>query len=87
LTDAKNFPRWNSTVSGIEGRIREGELLQVRVPGSNRILKPKVSGVRLNERMTWTGGVAPIFKGVRTFNLRLRNDGSTDFVMEERFPV
>ena len=85
LTDAKNFPRWNSTVSSIEGRISEGEQLQVRVPGSNRVLKPKVSGVRLNERMTWSGGVAPIFKGVRTFNLISRKSGSTDFVMEERF--
>ena len=30
-------------------------------------------------------GFAPIFKGVRTFVLTPRNDGSTDFVMEERF--
>jgi len=35
--------------------------------------------------MTWTGGVAPIFKGVRTFLLKPRNDGSTYFAMEERF--
>ena len=28
---------------------------------------------------------APVFKGVRTFVLTPRNDGSTDFVMEERF--
>jgi hypothetical protein len=35
--------------------------------------------------MTWTGGFAPIFKGVRTFVLTPRNGGSTDFVMEERF--
>ena len=35
--------------------------------------------------MTWTGGFAPIFKGVRTFTLRPRDDGSTDFAVEERF--
>jgi hypothetical protein len=63
LTDAKGFPRWNSTVSAVEGQIREGERLRLRVPG----------------------GFAPIFKGVRTFVLRPRNDGSTDFAMEERF--
>ncbi|HEV7366235.1 MAG TPA: hypothetical protein VGN76_10355 [Gemmatimonadales bacterium] len=28
---------------------------------------PTVSGVVPNERMTWTGGFAPVFKGVRTF--------------------
>lgn len=44
-----------------------------------------VSDVVPNERMTWTGGFAPIFKGVRTFTLRPRDDGSTDFAMEERF--
>jgi len=32
--------------------------------------------------MTWTGGFAPVFKGVRTFDLKQRNDGSTDFAMD-----
>jgi hypothetical protein len=85
LTDAKGFPRWNSTVTSIEGQISEGERLRVSVPGTARTFTPKVSGVEPNERMTWTGGFAPMFKGVRTFELKPRNDGSTDFVMEERF--
>jgi hypothetical protein len=85
LTDAEGFPRWNSTVSGVEGQIREGERLRLHVPGTDRVFTPKVSGVVPNERMTWTGGFAPIFKGVRTFVLTPRNDGSTNFVMEERF--
>jgi hypothetical protein len=85
LTDAKGFPRWNSTVTGIEGQIREGERLRVSVPGTARTFTPTVSGVVPNERMTWTGGFAPMFKGVRTFELKPRNDGSTDFVMEESF--
>jgi hypothetical protein len=85
LTDAEGFPRWNSTVSGVEGQIREGERLRLHVPGTGRVFTPKVSAVVPNERMTWTGGFAPIFKGVRTFVLTPRSDGSTDFVMEERF--
>jgi hypothetical protein len=85
LTDAKGFPRWNSTVAGIEGQIREGERLRIRVPGTDRAFTPKVSGVVPNQRMTWAGGFAPMFKGVRTFELRPRSDGSTDFAMEERF--
>jgi hypothetical protein len=85
LTDADGFSRWNSTVSRIEGRIREGERLRLHVPGTDRTFTPMVSDVVPNERMTWTGGFAPIFKGVRTFTLRPRDDGSTDFVMEERF--
>jgi len=85
LTDAKAFPDWNSTVTSVEGQIREGETLRLRVPGTDRTFSPKVSGVVPCERMTWTGGFSPVFKGVRTFELRPRNDGSTDFAMTERF--
>lgn len=85
LTDAEDFPRWNSTVVSIKGQIREGERLQVRVPGTDRTFTPKVSGVVPCERMVWTGGFAPVLKGVRTFQLKPRSDGSTDFEMEERF--
>lgn len=85
LTDAKDFPRWNSTVTSIDGRIREGERLLLRVPGTSRTFSPKVSGVVASERMTWTGGFSPLFKGVRTFQLEPRDDGSTDFTMMERF--
>jgi uncharacterized protein YndB with AHSA1/START domain len=75
LTDAQGFSRWNSTVTGIQGQIREGERLRIHVPGTNRSFTPTVSGVVPPERMTWTGGFAPIFKGVRTFVLKPRSDG------------
>jgi hypothetical protein len=85
LTDAKGFPRWNSTVTGIDGQIREGERLRLHAPGTDRTFTPIVSDVVAPARMTWTGGVTPFFKGVRTFALTPRNDGSTDFTMKERF--
>jgi hypothetical protein len=85
LTDTQGFPRWNSTVTAIEGQIREGERLRLHVPGTDRTFTPMVSDVVANERMTWTGGFAPLFKGVRTFVLRSRDGGSTDFAMAERF--
>ena len=85
LTDAKGFPRWNSTVTSVEGQIREGERLRLHVPGTDRTFTPRVSDVVPDKRMTWTGGFSPVFKGVRTFELRPCADGSTEFVMEERF--
>jgi hypothetical protein len=85
LIDANGFPRWNSTVTRIEGQIREGEQLRLHVPGTDRIFTPRVSGVVPDKRMTWTGGFSPVFKGVRTFELKPCDDGSTEFVMEERF--
>ena len=85
LTDAKGFPRWNSTVTGIEGEIREGERLRLRAPGTNRTFTPTVSGVVTARRMTWSDGVPLVFRGVRSFVLTPHGDTSTDFVMEERF--
>jgi hypothetical protein len=85
LTDAKAYPNWNSTVTAIEGEIREGERLRLHVPGTERTFTPLVSGIVPNERMTWTGGVAPLFKGVRSFVLKARADNTTDFSMAERF--
>jgi hypothetical protein len=85
LTDAKGFPRWNSTVTGIEGQIREGERLRLHVPGTRRTFSPRVSGVVPARRMIWSDGFVPLFKGVRTFELKPCDHGSTDFVMEERF--
>jgi hypothetical protein len=85
LTDAEGFPRWNSTVTRIEGEIREGERLRLHVPGTSRTFTPRVSAVVPAQRMTWSDGFNPVFKGVRTFELKARAAGSTDFVMTEHF--
>jgi hypothetical protein len=85
LTNANDFPRWNSTVTRVEGQVREGGRLRLHVPGTRRVFTPRVSGVVPDQRMTWTGGFSPVFMGVRTFELRPRRDGSTEFVMDERF--
>ena len=85
LTDAKGFPRWNSTVTGIDGEIREGERLKLHVPGTSRTFTPTVSGVVAERGMIWSDGIAGIFKGVRTFELKARSETSTDFVMQEHF--
>jgi hypothetical protein len=85
LTDAKGFPRWNSTVNGIDGYIREGERIRIHVPGTNRTFRPKVLDVVANKRMTWSNGLALIFKGSRRFELKTYGDGSTEFIMEEKF--
>ena len=85
LTDATYFPRWNSTISAIDGEIREGQRIRIHVPGSNRTFTPLVSDLVPNARMTWTGGFAPLFKGVRTFELTPQPGGLSSFVMQERF--
>ena len=85
LTDADAFPRWNSTVTRIEGQIREGQRLKLHVPGTSRVFTPRVSGVVPNQRMVWGDGVTAVFKGVRSFVLATQDNASTDFAMSEHF--
>jgi hypothetical protein len=86
LTNAVDFPRWNSTVTRIGGTIAVGEKLALEVlaaPG--RTFKPKVTELEPARRMVWSDGMAPMFRGVRTFALEPQADGSTRFTMDEVF--
>ena len=86
LTHAKDFPNWNSTVKNIDGKIALGEKIQLRATiAPKRIFKLKVSEFVPEQKMVWRDGVAPMFQGVRTYVLKAKNDGSTDFLMEEIF--
>jgi uncharacterized protein YndB with AHSA1/START domain len=86
LTDAAAFPTWNSTVTSLEGEIAEGQTLKLKVPTApKQVFKPKVSRVEAARSMTWSDGMAPMFKGVRTFTLTPNADGSTVFSMKEEF--
>src|SRR5438128_682163 len=64
LTNAKDFPRWNTTVTSIDGEIALGNKLKLRVPISERTFTPKVSELDEAKRMVWSDGAAPMFKGV-----------------------
>jgi uncharacterized protein YndB with AHSA1/START domain len=86
LTDAAGFPAWNSTVQSMEGRIALGQKLRVRVPAApKRVFTLKVSAFDAARRMVWRSGALPMFRGVRTFTLSPRGDGSIDFSMVEVF--
>jgi len=86
LTNAAEFPRWNSTVTRIVGEIALGQKLALEVPAApGRVFKPKVTELEPERRMVWSDGAAPMFKGVRTFTLTPKGDGTTDFSMVEVF--
>jgi uncharacterized protein YndB with AHSA1/START domain len=84
LTNAADVPRWNSTVTSIEGRIAPGEQLKLTVPISNRTFTVKVDSFDPPTRLVWSDGSA-VFRGVRTYTLAPNPDGSTAFAMEEVF--
>ena len=72
----------------IEARVRAtyaAKAAQVPAPQGDRTFTPRVSNLVPDACMTWTGGFAPLFKGVRTFELTPQPGGSTAFVMQECF--
>lgn len=85
LTSARDFPRWNTTVTSIEGEIAKGSKLAIKVPVSpDRTFTPTVVELEPETRMVWADGFAPMFRGVRTFTLTPRGD-SVEVSMHEVF--
>jgi uncharacterized protein YndB with AHSA1/START domain len=85
LTDAAGFPRWNSTVTSLEGEIRAGGKLKVRVPNVGRTFGLTVRRFEPPREMVWASGAMPIFSGVRTFTVFALPDGGSGFRMVELF--
>jgi hypothetical protein len=87
LTDAESYPRWDSGVKRVEGRIAPGEKLKV-VSEANpgRAFPVKVTEFEPGKRMTWSGGMPlGLFKGVRTFTLSPQGPDRTAFTMREEY--
>ncbi|MBC8070317.1 MAG: SRPBCC domain-containing protein [Deltaproteobacteria bacterium] len=86
LTDAGRFPSWNTTVTSIEGEIALGHRLTLHVPlAPGRAFRPRVTAFEPESRMVWSDGMAPMFKGTRTFSLTPSSGGTTVFTMVEEF--
>lgn len=85
LTDAERYPAWNSTVTSIEGTIAEGESIDlVAQIDPKRTFTLEISEFEPGRKLVWQDG-GRSFKGVRTFTLIPREDGTTDFTMREVF--
>ena len=85
MTNAADFPRWNSTVKSIEGRIASGETIKlVAVISPTRTFNLNIIEFIPEKRMVWSDGNA-MFKGVRTYTVTPKPDGTTDFTMSEEY--
>lgn len=87
LTDASAYPRWNTTVSKVEGTIALGQKVTVHaVISPDRSFPVRVTTLDAPRKMVWTGGmpIGFLFKGERTFSLTPTGDG-VEFSMEEIF--
>ncbi len=77
--------KWNSTVVSIKGEVKLGNTVKLKsVLDAKRTFNLKVTTLTPTS-LVWEDGFAPMFKGVRTFTLLPKQDGTTDFSMVEVF--
>lgn len=85
LTNAQDFPRWNSTIISMEGSIEEGKKIKLKsTTDESRTFNLSVALIQPEQKMIWSDGMAPFFKGVRTYTLDSNADGSVRFTMHEK---
>lgn len=80
LTNAADFPRWNSTVISIEGEIKLGETIKLKSTlAPKRIFKLKVKEFEPEKRLAWGD-----FQGTRIYTITDKGDGTVNFSMNEK---
>ena len=87
LTDAADWPSWDSGVTEVTGRIQRGEKVTIRseaAPG--RAFPVTVTAFEPARRLEFTGGMPlGLFRGVRTYALAPSGGGGTAFRMREEY--
>jgi uncharacterized protein YndB with AHSA1/START domain len=85
LTDAPGYPAWNSTVISIDGNIAAGEEIELKSKvDPDRTFELTVSAFEPAQKLVWEDG-GSAFRGVRTFTLTSKGDGTTAVTMAEVF--
>lgn len=80
LTDAGNYPKWNSTILSIDGKIALGEKIQLKSQlDPKRVFKLSVKEVEPEKRLVWGDAM-----GKREYRLTPNPNGQTNFSMTEK---
>ncbi len=80
LTNAADYPRWNSTVTSIEGTIKQGETIKLKsILDAKRVFKLKVKTFEPNAKLAWGDS-----QGTRVYTLTPQSNGSFNFEMVEK---
>lgn len=80
LTNANDFPRWNSTVVSIGGNIALGETIQlISTLDPKRTFKLKVKEFEADKKLVWGDAM-----GNRVYALSKNDQGHTVFSMTEK---
>jgi uncharacterized protein YndB with AHSA1/START domain len=80
LTKASDYPRWNSTVTAIEGTIAPGEKIKLKSTlDSKRTFTLKVKEFDVEKKLVWGDG-----QGNRIYTIKKNDRGSVIFSMSEK---
>lgn len=80
LTNAVDFPKWNSTVISIAGNIAKGEKIQLKSTlEPKRVFKLMVKEYEPEKRLAWGDAL-----GTRVYTLTQLENGNTQFNMREK---
>jgi uncharacterized protein YndB with AHSA1/START domain len=80
LTTAADYPRWNSTVTSLEGNIAPGEKIRLKsYLDPKRTFKLKIKEFIPEKLLTWGDAM-----GKRHYTLTTNADGTTTFTMTEK---
>jgi hypothetical protein len=90
LVDVERYREWNPFITSIEGELRVGGRLRVRLqpPGGRGIvMRPVVQAVEARSRFGWLGHllVPHAFDGAHEFVVEARGRGAATFVQREEF--
>jgi hypothetical protein len=89
LTGTSEFPTWNPFITSLEGALRKGERLKVRIAppnGKPMTFRPTVTAAEEGRRVEWLGRLLMpgIFDGRHAFTLEPTETG-TRLTQEETF--
>ena len=80
LTNAADYPRWNSTVISIDGTIAQGGKIQLKSTlDPKRVFKLSVKEFEAEHKLVWGDAM-----GKRIYTLTSIGNGRTNFTMSEK---
>lgn len=90
LTDFDNYPNWNPFIPSIQGEVKVGNRINVRLePPDAKVMniKPKIIVYTINKEFGWIGHLlfTGLFDGEHKFELRDNGNGTTTFLQSENF--
>ncbi len=80
LTNAENYPKWNTTVISIDGKIALGEKIQLKsYLDPKRVFKLSVKEFEPEKKLVWGDAM-----GKREYKIKPTSNGQTNFSMREK---